>query len=193
MRAGSCLLAVLVLLTGCGVPMQDQASPIEPEAVPSRLGTPGNSPSATTTAPPAQLLVPIYFVREDRLVSLTREAPSPALTDQLNTVVLNLLAGPTDNEQAAGLSSAIPAGLQLSVVEVQGKRAVLELTGETDGRSATDNVLAVGQIVLSFTTLRAIDEIVFWRDGVPVETLLADGALTTKPLTAKDYAPLQTG
>ncbi|MEI8412846.1 MULTISPECIES: GerMN domain-containing protein [unclassified Kribbella] len=48
----------------------------------------------------------------------------------------------------------------------------LELTGETDGRSATENVLAVGQIVLSVTALQTVDKVTFWRDGAPVEPCL---------------------
>jgi hypothetical protein len=74
----------------------------------------------------------------------------------------------------------------------RGRRVVLELSGETGGRSATENVLAVGQIVLSVTALPTVDEVTFQRDGVAVEALLADGALTTEPLTAADYAALRS-
>jgi spore germination protein GerM len=70
---------------------------------------------------------------------------------------------------------------------------VLELSGETDGRSATENVLSVGQIVLSVTSLGPVTKVRLARDGQPVEALLADGALTAKPLTAADYAQLRTG
>ncbi|MFI6676820.1 GerMN domain-containing protein [Kribbella sp. NPDC050470] len=120
-----------------------------------------------------------------------REAPSTAQTDRIDTVIQALQAGPNETEQANGITSALPDGLQLSVAEIQGTRVVLELGGETEGRSSTENVLAVGQIVLSFTALPSIDQVTFQRGGVPVETLLADGALTTEPLTAGDYASLR--
>ena len=77
------------------------------------------------------------------------------------------------------------------MVDVQGRRVDLQLSGQTDGRSATENVLAVGQIVLSVTALPTVDQVSFSRDGAPVEALLADGALTAEPLTAVDYEALR--
>ena len=119
------------------------------------------------------------FVRKDQLVSLIREVPSASATDRLNTVIQSLLAGPSDTEQANGITSALPPELALTVLDVNGSRVDLELSGETDGRSATENILAVGQIVLSVTALPSIDQVTFSRNGQPVEALLADGALTT--------------
>ncbi|WP_460661783.1 GerMN domain-containing protein [Kribbella swartbergensis] len=160
--------------------------PIEPQAIPSRLQSPG-VPTAAPSAASAD--VQVNFVRNDRLVPVTREVTGP---DLLDGVIQALTAGPTGTEQAAGITSALPPGLALSVVEVQSTRVVLQLSGETDGRSATENVLAVGQIVLSVTALRTVEEVTFWRDGAPVEALLADGALTTDPLTAADYEALRS-
>jgi spore germination protein GerM len=102
-----------------------------------------------------------------------------------------LIAGPTSTEQATGITTALPPNLNLTIAELRGTRVTLELSGETEGRSATENILAVGQIVLSVTALPSIDEVTFSRNGVPVEALLADGALTTDPLTASDYASLR--
>ena len=110
----------------------------------------------------------------------------------MNAVLQGLQDGPTASEQAAGLTSALQPGLTLSVVHFQATSVVLELSGETGGQSATENVLAVGQIVLSVTALPAVDQVTFSHNGVPVEALLADGALTTKPLTAEDYETLRS-
>lgn len=191
-RTALAAIAATILLIGCGVPIQQQPAPIDPDAVPSRLhSSPSPTPGATS-ATPGRPVVQVVFVQKDQLVTLVREAPSPAAADRLQTVIAALLAGPTTTEQADGLTSALPPELALAVRNVQGDRVDLELSGETDGRSATENVLAVGQIVLSVTALPSIREVTFSRNGGPVEALLADGALTTAPLTASDYATLRS-
>ncbi|MER7246953.1 GerMN domain-containing protein [Kribbella sp. NPDC000426] len=190
MRAVLTALAV-VLLAGCGVPVQRQPAPIDPAAVPSRLQGSGSATPGPASATPGKPAIQVVFVRKDQLVTFVRNAPSPAPTDRLQTVISALLAGPSATEQGDGVTSALPPELTLTVAGVQGKRVDLELSGETDGRSATENVLAVGQIVLSVTALPTIDEVSFSRNGQPVEALLADGALTADPLTASDYGVLR--
>jgi spore germination protein GerM len=192
MRAVVAAIAATLVLVGCGVPVQQEPAPVDPAAIPSRLRGSAEPTSGPLTATPGKPTVQVSFVRKDRLVSLVREAPGASSTARLNTVIQALLAGPTDTEQASGITSALPPELTLSVVDVKGSRVVLELSGETDGRSATENILAVGQIVLSATALPTIDEVTFSRNGQPVEALLADGALTTDPLTAADYADLRS-
>jgi spore germination protein GerM len=130
-------------------------------------------------------------VRDDKLVSVVREAPATTTEDRLTTVIDALTAGPITPEQASGITTALSPELTLTVAEIQGTHVVLVLSGETDGRSATENVLAVGQIVLSLTALPTVEQVSFSRDGEPVEALLADGALTTAPLTATDYETLR--
>lgn len=193
MRALATAIAATVLLVGCGVPVQHEPAPIEPGAVPSRLKGSAEPTTGQPTATPGRPTVQVNFVRKDRLVSLIREAPSVSRDDRLSTVIQALLAGPTPREQSTGLTSALPPELDLAIVRVQGNRVVLELSGETDGRSATENILAVGQIVLSVTAVPTIDEVTFSRDGQPVEALLADGALTAEPLTASEYTQLKAG
>jgi spore germination protein GerM len=185
------LLSAVLVLAGCGVPLQQDPVAIKPEAVPSQLQGSGRPNSPQPTATPGRPTVQVDFVRNDKLVGLVREAPAAGPAERLNAVIGALMAGPTDTEQAKGITTALPPDLTLTVVDTQETRVVLELSGETDGRSATENVLTVGQIVLSVTALPTVDEVTFARDGVPVEALLADGALTTDPLTAADYEALR--
>ncbi|MEU8223706.1 GerMN domain-containing protein [Kribbella sp. NPDC048915] len=185
------LVAVAALLVGCGVPVQNEPSPIDPAAVPTRLHSPTSPRSAPPAATPGRATIQVVFVQKEQLVTLVRDASDPDPSDRLQTVIAALLAGPTAAEQANGLTSALPPDLQLSVGAIEGTRLELELSGETGGRSAAENVLAVGQIVLSVTAVPGIDEVTFSRDGKPVEALLADGALTGAPLKATDFAALR--
>lgn len=185
------LLTAIVTLAACGVPVQSTPEPVEPGSVPSELRDGGQTPSPQPSATTHKLPLQVNFVRNNQLVSIRREEPAGTPADRLSTVIKDLIAGPTKTEQANGITTALPPGLTLSIVEMQGTRVVLQLSGDTEGRSATENVLAVGQIVLSATALPSVDEVTFSRDGVPVEALLADGALTTDALTAADYASLR--
>ncbi|GAB2589408.1 GerMN domain-containing protein [Kribbella endophytica] len=186
-------LVVVLVVGGCGVPTQESPVEIRPEALPSRLqGTALPRDVSPPTAGPGQVSVVVNFVRKDRLVRSVREVPNGPAQDRLAAIVAALVAGPTERERASGISSALPVGLQLAVTTLDGNRAVIGLIGETGG-SAAENVLAVAQIVLSATTIPTVKEVTFERDGLPVEALLADGALTTNPLTAADYAALRAG
>ena len=185
------LVSAVLVLAGCGVPMQSAPVPIEPGTIPSQLQGSGRTTTTEPSTTPGRLTVQVNFVRKDKLVSLHREAPAATPPGRLSTVIQALADGPTETEQADGVTTALPAELSLTVAEVHGSRVVLDLSGDTEGRSATENVLAVGQIVLSVTALPTVDEVTFSRDGEPVEALLADGALTTDPLTAADYESLQ--
>lgn len=193
MRRLAIAMAAALILTGCGVPVQDDPVQVRPEVVPSQL-RPEVTPrtESPSTADPGKPRALIHFVRAERLVALTREVSAGSVEDRLNAILAALVVGPTEDEQARGVSSALPQGLQLRVLSVDGPEVVLQLSGETDGRSATENVLAVGQIVLSVTSVGPVTKVRLARDGQPVEALLADGALTADPLTAADYAVLRT-
>lgn len=192
MRRVATAIVGALFLAGCGVPVQDDPVEVRPEVLPSQLRpqiTPQTAtPSTTDPSTPKAL---IHFVRAERLVALSRDVPAGSVEARLNAVLTALVAGPTEEEQARGVASALPDGLQLEVLSVDGAEAVLQLSGETDGRSATENVLAVGQIVLSVTSAGPVTKVRLARDGRPVEALLADGSLTAEPLTAADYAELR--
>jgi spore germination protein GerM len=192
MRRATAVVLIALLATGCGVPTQDAPVRVAPDAVPSELHSTRPETSAPTTPDPRTMTLRVHFIRKERLVALPREARAASTPDRLREAIAELETGPSEAEQEKGLTSALPPGLELTVVEVEGRQAVLELGGETEGQSATENVLAVGQIVLTVTSLPAIDQVRFTRDGTSVEALLADGALTTEPLTAADYAVLRT-
>lgn len=186
------LLTCLLLLSNCGVPGQSSPVRVAPADLPSPLRESGRAePTAQASVDPAKSYR-VYFVRNDQLVGLAREEATGSPADRLDAVLSSLAAGPTQSEQAAGITSALPPGLHLKVSEVRAQQAVLDLSGETDGRSATDNLLTVGQIVLSITSLPWVEQVAFVRDGSPVEALLPGGALTEGPLRASDYQALRS-
>lgn len=184
------LLTALLLLTACGVPSQDEPMVIDPTDVPNGLLSPGRPEPTSTPAQPRQLDPVTYFVDADRLIGVKRELRGGSASTRLREAFAALLIGPTESEQAAGLSTAIPNGLLLTVSGTRNGEAVIELTGELRNTPTEDTVLAVGQIVLTATAQPEIDRVRLTRDGETIDAPLIDGSRKTAPLTRADYAAL---
>ncbi len=203
---------VLLVVAGCGVPLEDSAQALPPEVIPPPVVAPTQSPSASpsptsgsgssqaaTTTPlptesPAVELVDWYFIREDGLVPLASDVAVP--TDA-QTVLDGLAAGPP-----------VETGLRSVVVDPLTGTALVSVfapTGDTELPTAsvtiavanafsslppTEQVLLLGQVVLSlssagFTTVSVVD-----AAGAPLAVPLPDGRLLDRPATALDYASL---
>jgi spore germination protein GerM len=91
--------------------------------------------------------------------------------------------GPSERDD--GLRSAVPPEGPLRVERDDGV-VVVELPEVT----GPDQLLAVGQLVLTFTSLAGVEQVRLERDGELVEVPLPDGSLVRRPLTAEDYESL---
>ena len=213
-RLMSAWAPVLLVVAGCGVPLEDSAQALPPEVIPPPVVAPsqppspspsptsttgpGSSPTATATPlpteSPAVELVDLYFIREDGLVPLASDVAVP--TDA-QTVLDRLAAGPP-----------VETGLRSVVVDPLTGTALVSVftpTGDTDLPTAsvtiavasafsslppTEQVLLLGQVVLSlssagFATVSVVD-----AAGAPLAVPLPDGRLLDRPATALDYASL---
>ena len=205
---------VLLVVAGCGVPLEDSAQALPPEVIPPPVVAPsqppspspsptstsgsGSSPAVTATPlpteSPAVEVVDLYFIREDGLVPLASDVAVP--TDA-QTVLDGLAVGPP-----------VETGLRSVVVDpLTGTALVSVFTpmGDTELPTAsvtiavaeafsslppTEQVLLLGQVVLSlssagFTTVSVVD-----AAGAPLAVPLPDGRLLDRPATALDYASL---
>jgi germination protein M len=117
------LLVALVLATaGCG------GSDDEPSGTPP----PPPPPPATTQTEPivGTTEVAVYFVRDGKLGYAQRTIDR---TPKIATATLEeLLAGPTDAEQEAGLTSDIPPKTTIVSIEVRDGRAIVALSNPLD-------------------------------------------------------------
>ncbi len=203
MRALAFVSAAALLLTGCGVPLQDSAQPLPPEVIPppvvspteSPAASPAASPSPTSTQSPAVELVDFFFIREDGLVPLPSDITSPTSPE---VVLEGLTAGPPPE---TGLRSVVVdplTGNALVGVFVAGDPEVSLPTADVTIAVASafgslpsaEQVLLLGQVVLSlssagYSTVSVVDEA-----GSPLAVPLPDGRLLDRPATALDYASL---
>lgn len=176
-------LAVVSLLTGCGVPQDDEPRALDQAEAPAAALP---SPSALPE-PVGDERVVLYFVRAGQVVPVSR--PVAMRLDAAQLLEL-LLDGPTPAEQQAGVSSLIPASLSVLRVEQQGMVAVVTLRGTDD--QVRPQALAFAQIVATLTPERAAG-VRFRLAGADLPVPRSDGLLTNAPVQRSDYADLLVG
>lgn len=185
-RAGSiAVLSLAGLMPGaCGVASDDASRRVPPDELPSAL-RPSDSPVETTAVNTASF--DVWFVREQRLIRSSHEIESSA---DAAALLAELLAGPELDEQERGLRSAIPDPSAVVGVVVSRGFAAVTITGDFADIPAADQVLAVGQIVLTLTDLRGIGRVEFVVEGTPVAVPLPSGESTDRSVSRDDYLPL---
>jgi spore germination protein GerM len=114
------------------------------------------------------------------------------LEDRLGQLMDELAAGPSSAELEEELSTALPPDVRLSVTDVEGGTATIDISGGEDSPAGLESRRAVGQIVLTASSLPGIGASLLTRDGAAVEAPLPSGQLTSAPLEAEDYAALLT-
>lgn len=189
------LLAVLVLALGalaaCGVPTGGAPTTIAPSQVPYGLAQPTPSAATATTTPASVGKPRIYLVDPaGGLVARGREIAGSTVRERLAALLDSLAAGPTSGEKQDQLATALPPDVKLFVKDIAGSTATIELGGSSDAPSGKASRRAVGQIVLTATSLTEVSSVLLTHDGSPVEAPLPGGEITSAPLTASDYSPL---
>jgi hypothetical protein len=80
--------------------------------------------------------------------------------------------------------------VRLDLVDVVDGTASIQITPSSQSPSADRLPLAVGQLVLTVTSVDGVDRVTFLQDGAPIEAPLPGGARTAQPVTAADYSSL---
>jgi hypothetical protein len=181
LRTAACA-TVLVAVTACGIPYDDEPRALEPREVP--LPTSLDSPVAD---PDGDVTVGLYFVREGQVELVPRAVEGPVDTAEL---VELLVRGPAPEEKAAGLISVVPPALTVEDVTTAGSTAVLTLGGP-DSEVQDIPPLAFAQIVATVTPRRAAG-VRFRLRGRDLAVPQGDGSLTAAPVSRLDYRQLIT-
>ena len=132
-----------------------------------------------TTAAPATVDVKVYLLREERLVIAHREVPGPAV---LRAALDELLAGPTDDEVAAGLFSIVPIGTELRDLNLVDGLATVDLSSQFESGGGSLSMMArIAQVVFTATQFDNVDRVLFWLDGEPIEFIGGEGIMLDEP------------
>ncbi|GAA5032135.1 hypothetical protein GCM10023258_30850 [Terrabacter aeriphilus] len=191
-RALALLAALGVLVVaGCGLPQSTPAQLVDPTDVPYRLVDPAPSGPSTSVRGTVTTTPRVYLLTTDELLTPVAAPLSRAGLGPVVAALLDRLAqGPDSQQRAAGLATALGSGFVLRLERVAGRTAVVELDPGERELNASRLPLAVGQVVLTLTSLDGIDDVQFVRQGRPAEVPLPDGALTSSPVDGDDYDSL---
>lgn len=186
------------LLASCGLPQDDSARAVDPKQVPygllqSSTAPPSDQPELKSTSRVGQQAELFLLDGDDRLVGVPAGVGRPLTTAARLTALFAMLErGPDENQRSQGLSSAWTPGVRIQLRDFTDGLAQVEVAAGLKDPSADQLPLAIGQLVLSATSLREVDAVQLVRGGAPVEVPLPGGALTSAPLTRQDYASLLT-
>lgn len=186
------LLAVVAVLavSACGVPTDGEARRLAPDQVPFNLTATTTPGDVTTVAPTTTVVagsaVILYYVIESglRAVPVSVE-PVPDLLG-----IMDLLA--QDPPESTSARTVLRPGEVVSIEqdpENDGRRivdvdpALVQLPG-------SEQVLAVGQIVLTLTDRPGIRSITFTSNGEPLSVPRADGSIIDGPARRVDFIDL---
>ena len=176
-------LAVTACLVGCGFPAQDDPERIADQELPAALRPGATMPVNRTEG---SELVAVWFV-SDR--NLDRRQHFIARPVSIELLIDELVAGPPEAEQTAGLRSALPDGTVIGATLERGN-VVVELDAAFRDVSPEDQVLAVGQLVLTLTDFRGVGSVTLSIAGEEIAVPVPAGETSDPPLVREQYIEL---
>ena len=155
-----------------------------PQGRPTSPGTPTVTTAPTATTTPVISTVAAYFVRAEKIAAAQRTVTGPAVA---SAAVRALLIGPTAEERAGGLATAVPAGAQLRSLKISGGVAVVDLTGVFgSGGGSLSMGERLAQLVATVTQFPTASKVRLWLDGAPATTLGGEGLMVDRALGRAD-------
>ena len=103
---------------------------------------------------------------QQQLVAVPVQVPDGQAAPMLQTLLNRLAVGPSDQERARGLVTDLGPGSTIVLRSISSGTANIELQSTGQDPSPSKLPVAVGQIVLTATSIVGIDRVVFARDGV---------------------------
>ncbi len=201
------ILGLLATAAACGSDAESTATTTQPAptttALPTTSGPTTSAPATTepaTTAPvttppttavttppttaPNLVDVKVYFLRDERLAIAHRLVPGPEV---LRAALNELLAGPTADEAATGLSSTVPDGTELLDLNLADGLATVDLSSQFESGGGSLSMTArIAQVVFTATQFDNSDRVLFWLNGEPIEYLGGEGIVLDEPQARMD-------
>lgn len=158
-------------------------SPTRSAASPTRVPEPSATP---TPAPAAAAELEVWFTQGDRLFVSRRSVPdTPAVG---RAAMEQLLARPDEFESNAGVTTAIPAGIELLGLTISDGVATVDLSeGFGQGSGSTGELLSVAQVVYTLTQFPTVTGVRFEVEGRPLRKTAGHGLLLSGPQTRRDW------
>jgi hypothetical protein len=181
--------ACSVALAACAIPTQSTPSVLPPSHVPSGLLDHNLPTTTSTTQPTPSASVHIYLLNvQKQLTPIERfETPPAALTAILKTLV----QGPTSQESAQNIGTAIPNTVRVLSVSGPTDQVTVNLNTAFDATTGDDIELAVAQIVATVAAVNGPNTgVLFQIDGIPISVPVANGQEVLGPVTLGQFVTL---
>lgn len=178
-------VALGLVAVACGN-TSNEAQPTSTSSSTSTATAPSSSTSTTvTTALPARSTVRAYFLRDEKVGPVAREATGVATAA---AALDALLAGPTAAERVLGLTSTIPAGTSRLGLTINERIATVDLSRQFESGGGSASMQGrVAQVVFTLTQFPTVDAVTFRADGRPLTVLGGEGLLLDKPQRRSDW------
>lgn len=138
--------------------------------------------------------VSVFFVRSEGTAFTVAEArrtvPRGGAQDLLAAALTALLEGPTEEERARGLSTAVPAGTRLRGVRIQDGTARVDFSPEVESGGGSASMLGrFWQIVYTATQFREARAVRILIDGRERQAMGGEGVIIEQPVPRPPEAP----
>lgn len=166
-------------------PTATATTPVEPSPT---VTTPAQA-SPTATAGDDVTILSVFFIRDEKIATVHRTMPK---TQQVAAAAMaELLAGPTAEDEAAGMSTAIPEGTEYLGTTIDQGVATIDLSGEFESGGGSFSMSArLAQVVYTLTQFPTVDFVIFTLDGEPVDVFGGEGIVMDRPVGRKDFEDL---
>jgi spore germination protein GerM len=192
--AGALVLAALAA-AGCGLPQDEQPRIIAADEAPLSLSQ--ETPAAEDLAPGQERAI-LYFFTGDGTGLVQVRHPVEASDDpstELQRAVQSLVDGPSDEDRAATIVSAIPRSTTLLGVQLAGDGvARIDLGSTEEGGGVlsvqgTEQVNLFAQFVYTATQITGVSGVLFSVNGAPQSVLTEEpsGGSVDTPVTRANY------
>lgn len=187
-------LVVLVAVLGvsCGVPTDGTPRTVPAQDVPYGLLDPPPAPEPSLPAQGPGLTSPRLYLldADDALVPTDLTVEANGLRSVVRQILDALSDGPSEAQRERGLASALGPEVALTLDGLDGGTARVEVSAPTREPTADRLPLAVGQVVLSLTSVEGVDRVLLVQGGQPTEMALPGGARTSAPVGPAQYRSL---
>ena len=168
------------------------------EPPPATATTPAEPTATATTPAPAAptatandevTILSVFFIRDEKIATVHRTVPK---TQQVAAAAMaELLAGPTAEDAAVGMTTAIPEGTEYIGTTIDEGVATIDLSSEFESGGGSLSMSArLAQVVYTLTQFPTVDFVTFRLDGEPIEVFGGEGIVLDRPVGRKDFEDL---
>lgn len=155
-------------------------------------GATATSPAAaspTGTASDQVTIISIFFMRDEQIATIHRTVPRTQAVAA--AAMTELLAGPSTEDAAAGMTTSIPEGTEHLGTTIDQGVATVDLSGEFESGGGSLSMAArLAQVVYTLTQFPTVDFVTFMLDGEPVDVFGGEGIVMDHPVGRKDFEEL---